>query len=112
MSQKGILLAHKKSIQKNYKHLNAEQKKIIKAIEEKELAEKELYGIKGFFAKAPRKNGTVDWEQMTEKDLDIFDFIQKRFDKASKYLSKISDEKIEQAQILFKQTQFNYSQSF
>ena len=113
MTHKGILLAHKKSLKKNYKHLNLIQKKIIKAIEKKELAEKELYSTRGFYANAPRnENGGVNWDALTQEQNNLFNLLQNNLEKSSKYLSKFSEEQIEKAQNIFKQTQFNYSQSF
>ena len=112
MSQKTIMLAHKKSLKKSYKHLDVKQKKIIKAIETKDFAEKELYGARGFFALAPRKNGAVDFEVMTQKELDIFKIIQKKLEKACNSLFKFTDEEVNEAKNLFNKTQFTYSQSF
>jgi hypothetical protein len=108
-----ILLAHKKSLKKNYKHLNLIQKKIIKTIEKKELAEKELYGSRGFYANAPRnENGAVNWDTLTLEENNLFNLLQNNLEKSSKYLSKFKDEQIEDAKKIFKLTQFNYSQSF
>jgi primosomal protein N' len=113
MSYKGILLAHKKSLKKNYKHLDLIQKKIIKAVEKKELAEKELYGARGFYANAPRTEyGVVNWDALTQEQNNLFNLLNKNLEKSSKYLSKFTDKEIENAKEIFKLTQFNYSQSF
>jgi len=93
-----IAQAHKKSLKKSYKHLTPAQKKIIKAIENKNIAEKELYGPRGFFAREPRNNnGAVDFENMSEIELSIFENIQKNFEQSCKILNKFDEKEIEKA---------------
>lgn len=115
MSQKGIELAHKKSLKVSYKHLSCEQKRIVKLHEELDLIEKFFYApLSGFFARCPKKSGSgaVDWDKVDEKTLDIVDYNDKKKEKINKSLSKFTEDEINQALTLFKQTQFNYGQSF
>lgn len=112
MKHSGIQRAHKKSLKKIYKHLTPRQKMIVKCRESYDLADRELYGYSGFYAKAPRKsNGAVDWESLDERTLDWVERAHKKIDKYNSLCSEHEDEVIA-ALTLFSQTQFTYSQSF
>lgn len=108
-----IILAHKKSLKKSYKHLNKNQKKIIKLIEKKELIEKYFYApLSGFYKRTPRINGAVDWSKLSDNELNFFEYQTKEFEKVNKILDKFSEIEILEAKNLFKMTQFSFSQSF
>jgi hypothetical protein len=81
--------AFRKQQRKSYKGLTEEQKKYIKAKEFYELADKEL---NRFYSTAKRKdNGNVDFENMEEHDLDLFEHLNKSKDKAFRVMSKLED---------------------
>ncbi len=109
MSQKGILVAHRKSIKKSYKHLTIKEKRIMKIIEAKEQAEKYLYGFNGIYKRAKRlSNGQVDWSCFTNAEIDIFHTSEKAIEK----YNKIDEKIILEVKYKFNKSQFNYSQSF
>lgn len=74
---------------KRYKGLTAEQKAYIKAKEAFEQSEKAL---SAFWRTAPRSStGAVNWDKMTELELDYFDEIHKKHEKNLKTMSKLED---------------------
>lgn len=109
-----IATAHKKSLKKTYKYLNKKQYKIIKLIEKKELIEKYFYApLSGFYKRAPRENnGVINWEKLSNSDIDLFEYQTKEFEKINKVLDKFSEIEILETKNLFKMTQFSFSQSF
>lgn len=112
MSQKGILLAHRKSLKITYKNLNTQQKRIIKALEELEQIDKFYYSSRGFFATCPKINGAPNWDKIGEKQLDLIDEMEIKKNKYNKFLNKFTDDFINQAKNIFDQSQFRFSQSF
>lgn len=81
--------AFNKQQKKSYKGLTEEQKKYIKAKEYYDLADKEL---NRFYSTCKRKeSGSVDFENMEESELDLFEHLNKTKDKAYKTMSKISE---------------------
>ena len=109
MLKGGIKTAHNKSLKRSYKHLSKQDYLIMKKIEKYDQAEKELYGGLGFYKTCKRlKNGSVDFESLTEKELDWFEDLNKKI----KIISKYSEKEILRVRKVFKITQFSYSQSF
>lgn len=105
-----IATAHKKSLKKTYKYINKKQYKIIKLIEKRELIEEYFYG---FYKRAPRKNnGMVDWEKLSNGEIDFFEYQTKESEKINKALDKFSEIEFLETKNFFKMTQFSFSQSF
>lgn len=70
-----------------YKGLTPEQKRYVKAEEERRITDKALGD---FYAHAPRNNnGAVDWGALTEQQIDYFDEINKRHEKAVRTMSRL-----------------------
>lgn len=81
--------AFRKQQKKSYKGLTEEQRKYIKAKETYEMAEKEL---NRFYSTANRKeNGNVDFENMSELDLDLFEHLNKTKEKAFKTMDRLEN---------------------
>lgn len=61
--------------------------------------------LNNFWVDAPRKNGAVDWDNMSEETLDYFEFITKEQEKLSKKINKFEDKGFDLDSImnLFKQ---------
>ena len=80
--------AFNKQQKKSYKGLTEEQKKYIKAKESYDLADKEL---NRFYSTCSRKdNGNVDFENMEESELDLFEHLNRTKDKSYKTMSKLT----------------------
>jgi BioD-like phosphotransacetylase family protein len=104
-----IQQAINKSLKKNYSELNYKQKKLVKLQEKYNQAHKYLYGYLGFYNKVKRlSNRQVDWESLTNQELQIFENANKTIEK----YNKVDANEIQNALKLFNQTQFTYSQSF
>jgi hypothetical protein len=89
MSQTGINLAHKKSLKKSYKFLTLQEKKLVKILEAYEEAQRFLYSPTGFYATAPRlKNGQINWDLISDLKLNVFEDMNKKIEKYSKYDEK------------------------
>ena len=84
-------LAYQKAFRKqqkvSYKHLDENQKKYIKAKEKYEQMDK---GLNHFYLHCKRlENGNVDWNSLTDEELDVFEFLNKEKDKAFAKMSKL-----------------------
>ena len=109
MLKGGIKTAHNKSLKKSYTALSAKQLKMIKIHERYEIADRFLYGYRGFYSDVKRlTNNCVDWSSVSANMMTAFDSATKDIDKYIKQDKKLMD----QALILFNQTQFNFGQSF
>lgn len=89
-----------------YDGLNQDQIKYIKTVKEYEQIDREL---NNFYATCKRKStGQVDWDIMSESELDYFDYIYKKSEKLLKRKSKL-EEKInsDEAMRLFVQLNVN-----
>ena len=66
-----------------------------------------------FYKTAPRNsNGAVDWKKLSEKELDIFDYLYKQHEKLLKKLSDLEDKiDVDNALNIFLQVN-THSQSF
>ncbi|MBD5589123.1 hypothetical protein [Clostridium botulinum] len=72
-----------------YDGLSKDEVKYIKSKKQYEQIEKDL---NNFWTTAPRKqNNSVDWESMSESELNYFDYIYKESEKLLKTLSKLED---------------------
>lgn len=81
--------AFTKQLKTIYKGLTPKQKRYVKAEEERRITDK---GLNDFYARAPRSlSGAVDWESLTEQQLDYFEQINKRHEKAIKTMSRLED---------------------
>lgn len=79
--------AFRKQQKTTYKGLTPEQKRYVKAEEERRQTDKAL---NDFYAHAPRLfNCAVDWNLLTEQDKDYFEQIYKRHEKAIKTMSRL-----------------------
>jgi hypothetical protein len=113
MSKSGLKTAINKYLKTTYKHLNNKEKKIIKAREQLDYISKELYGHRGFYALAPRtKNGAVDWDLLSDREIDYFKQINNDSEKCRKFLSKYDDDYVLNLMKYHQQHQFSLSQSF
>ena len=55
--------------------------------------EKDLYGMRGFYALCKRnKSGAVDWNNLSVAEVDLFTDVQSRFDNVNKKISKFIDK--------------------
>lgn len=78
---------------KRYKGLTDEQKKYIKVKEAYEQSEK---AMDDFWKTAPRtQTGAVDWNSMTDSQLDYFEVINKIHERNIKRISKLEDSGID-----------------
>lgn len=92
-----------------YKYLSPVQKRIIKAFDAKNEAEKFLYGHAGFYTTTPRNsNGNIQWNLIDNRTLDLFEISNSRIKK----FNEIDEIKACTAIHLFNETQFNIGQSF
>lgn len=81
--------AFRKQQKTTYKGLTPTQRRYAKAEEERRITDK---GLADFYAHAPRSiNGAVDWNALTEQQLDYFDEINKRHERAIKTMSQLED---------------------
>lgn len=81
--------AFKKQLKTTYKCLTPEQKRYVKAEEERRITDKAL---SDFYAHAPRlQNGAVDWQSLTEQQLDYFEEINKRHEKSIRTMSRLEE---------------------
>lgn len=113
MLKNGLKTAHNKSLKTRYKHLTAEEKRIVKAHENLNRINRELYGYRGFYYLAPKtENGGVDWDSCSDWQLKLFDLLNEQKEKNEKLLSKHDDNKIEKILLFHRNMQFSYSQSF
>jgi oligoendopeptidase F len=113
MLKNGLKTAHNKSLKISYRGLDRKEIKIIKAIELKERAEKELYGVNGFYQLSKRtQTGAIDWDSLTERELNLFDSLNRKIEKSNKVLNTLSEEEIRKIKITFQNSQFSFSQSF
>jgi len=105
----GIKTAHNKSLKKSYKHLDGQEKRLVKINERYEIANTFLYGRKGFYSTVKRSsNNTVDWDSVDESLMASFTHATKEIEKYHK-----QDELLmESAVVKFNQTQFRFGQSF
>ena len=94
-----------------YKGLTTEQKKYIKAYELYQQTDKELAD---FYKYAKRnKSGCVDFDNMDESELDLFELLNKRHDKAYKTMSKLEDNGLNTDDVLNLHNAYNtHSVSF
>lgn len=94
-----------------YKSLTLEQKRYVKAEEERRITGK---GLNDFYAHAPRfQNGAVDWQALTEQQLDYFEQINKRHERAIRTMSRLEDNGLDGDKILKVFMQINtHSMSF
>lgn len=86
-------LAYQKAFRKqqrvSYKNLNENEKKYIKAKEKFEQMDKWL---NYFYSHCRRlENGSVDWDNLTDEELNTFDFVNKEKEKALSKMSKLED---------------------
>lgn len=97
----------------SYKMLTENEKRIKKLHERKELLEKFFYApLSGFYKRAPRlKNGQVDWDSLTEKEKDSFDYFFKELEQVNNKLNKFPEDEIEKILSTFNQVN-NKSVSF
>ncbi|PZT57469.1 hypothetical protein [Paenibacillus silvae] len=73
-----------------YDGFTSREVEIIKSQKDLERYEKELGN---FWTTAPRNSiGAVNWESMTENEIDLFEHINKQKEKAYKKVSKAEDE--------------------
>lgn len=80
-----------------YDGFNETEIKYIKTVKEYEQIDKEL---SNFYATCKRKpTGQVDWESMSENELDYFDYIYQKSEKLLKRKSKL-EEKINSDEVL------------
>ena len=109
MSKQGIKTATNKALKKCYKFLFCSQKRLVKIKENKDKAERYLYGYAGFYQTAKRtNNGSVDWDNISERELNAFESANKAIEKFNKQDEGAMDKALE----LFNQTQFNYNGCF
>lgn len=87
MGNLGYQRAFLKQRKKSYRGLTEEQKKYIKAKEFYDLADKEL--IRFYSTKKRKENGSVDFENMDEYELDLFELLNKQKEKAYKTMDKL-----------------------
>lgn len=81
--------AFRKQQKVSYKNLNENEKKYIKAKEKFEQMDKWL---NYFYLHCRRlENGSVDWDNLTDEELDTFDFVSKEKEKALSKMSKLED---------------------
>lgn len=81
--------AFSKQQKKSYKGLTEEQRKYIKAKESYDLADKEL---NRFYSTVKRKeSGSVDFDNMEEANLDLFEYLNKMQNKAYKTMNKLAN---------------------
>ena len=96
-----------------YKHLTKEQYRLKKLLETKDQHDKYL---DGFYATAKRRQDkAIDWDCLSEKDLDIFDYNYKELEKINKQISDLEDKhQISSEDVLdiFNKTQNSLSVSF
>lgn len=95
----------------SYKGLTTEQKKYIKAYELYQQTDKELAD---FYKYAKRNNnGGIDFDNMDESDLDLFELLNKKHDKAFKTMSILEDNGLNADEVLSLHKTYNtYSVSF
>lgn len=109
MSQSQINAAHRKSLTSVYKHLTSEQKRIIKLKEKKDLAEKFLYGSRGFYSHVVRlPDNQVNWDCVPDETLNLVSSSMKDIER----FLKVDDDLVNTAVKIFNETQFSLSQSF
>lgn len=81
--------AFRSQLKKSYKGLDDNQKKYIKAKERFEQMDKSL---NYFYSHCNRlTNGAVDWDSLTENELDNFEFWNKEKDKALAIMNKLEN---------------------
>lgn len=81
--------AFRSQLKKSYKGLDDNQKKYIKAKEKFEQMDKAL---NYFYSHCNRlTNGAVDWDSLTENELDNFEFWNKEKDKALAIMNKLEN---------------------
>lgn len=81
--------AFRKQQKTKYKGLTPEQKQYIKAEEERRITDK---GLNDFYAHAPRNNnGAVNWNALTEQQLDYFEQLNRQHNKAVRTMSRLED---------------------
>lgn len=81
--------AFRSQLKTTYKGLTPEQKRYVKAEEERRITDK---GLNDFYAHAPRShNGAVNWQALSEQQLDYFEQTNKRHERAIKTMSKLED---------------------
>lgn len=102
--------AHRKQQKVSYKNLSDNETKYIKAKQRFEQLEK---GLSFFYSHCKRKeNGAVDFENMSESDLDFFEEMNKEREKALRIMSKLEDViDVDRALTIFLQTN-THSMSF
>lgn len=82
--------AFRKQLKKTYKGLTDEQKQYVKAKERFEQSDKDL---NRFYRTAKRNiNGAVDFENMSELDLNLFTQLNQIKESAMKVMEKISEQ--------------------
>ena len=103
-------VCEKQNKRKSYKGLTEDEKKYIKIKEKYDLIDKDY---NDFYKTAPRNsNGAVDWKKLSEKELDIFDYLYKQHEKLLKKLSDLEDKiDVDNALNIFLQVN-THSQSF
>lgn len=81
--------AFRKQLKTTYKGLTPEQKRYAKSEEERRITDKDLTD---FYAHAPRlDSGAVDWQALTEQQLDYFEQLNKRHERAIRAMSRLED---------------------
>lgn len=81
--------AFNKQLKTTYKGLTPEQKRYVKAEEECRITDK---GLNDFYAHTPRsENGAVAWEALTEQQLDYFQQLNRRHEKAVRTMSRLEE---------------------
>lgn len=85
--------------------LSNDEIKYIKTKIEYEQVQKDL---NYFWNTAPRKNNVVNWDKLTESELDYFDYIYQKSEKLLKKISSISDKiNVEETESIFLQLNCN-----
>jgi hypothetical protein len=82
----------KRLIKPSYTGLNELELKFIKASEKLEQADKDLNGRTGFYATCPRLNGAVNWSAMSEREIEYFEFVNKKYESARRSFDRIVEK--------------------
>jgi hypothetical protein len=83
----------------SYKGFTDDEVKLIKAHEKYKICERTL---NDFWKTAPRKsNNSVDWETLSEQELDYFEHINKESEKTLKRISKLEDKGLNSDTVMY-----------
>lgn len=81
--------AFRKQLKKTYKGLDKQQRKYIKAKERFDQMDK---GLNYFYSHCKRtENGAVDWDSLTESELDTFEWQNKEKNRALSVMNKLEN---------------------